>query len=192
MRLPDDCSYVVVIGDADCLGKRVRNFEDSLRFKVSRLTRPTRGQEINIDVFQNPEKYLVRVPIEKIVADTKVSREGVEGYKQKIERGEKIAPVIVVKHPSIEKYAVLDGHHRYYAFLELGKKEVDCALAGDFSSVIYTMTKQGYFQPGAEIRKGIYRKVFQVHENIQEFLDNFSKDPNRYRNQEKENQYETS
>ena len=86
--------------------------------------RPNRGQEINMDVFQNPEKYLVRVPIEEIVADTKVSREGVERYKQRIKSGEKIAPVIVVKHPKFEKYAVLDGHHRYYAYLELGKKKL--------------------------------------------------------------------
>ena len=169
------------------MGKRVQNFTDSLRSKVKMLAKPTRGQEINIDVFQNPEKYLVRVPIEKIVADTKVSREGVEGYKQKIKRGEKIAPIIVVKHPKFEKYAVLDGHHRYCAFLELGKKEVDCALSGDFSSVIYTMTKHGYFQPGAEVRKGIYEQVFKVHENIQEFLDNFSNDPNTFGPKKKEN-----
>ena len=174
------------------MGKNVRNFVDLLSFKVVRLIRPTRGQEINIDVFQNPEKYLVRVTIDEIVADTKVSREGVEGYKQKIKSGEKIAPVIVVKHPKFEKYAVLDGHHRCYAYLELGRKEVNCALAGDFSSVIYTMTKLGYFQPGAEVRKGIYRKIFQVHENIQEFLDNFSKDPNTYGRLKKENQSETS
>jgi hypothetical protein len=174
------------------LGKRDLNFAESLRFKVKLLMKPTRGQEINLDVFQNPEKYLVRVPIEEIVADTKVSREGVDGYKQKIRSGEKIAPVIVVKHPKFEKYAVLDGHHRYYAYLELGKREVDCALAGDFSSVIYTMTKLGYFQPGAEVRKGIHRQVFQVHENIQEFLENFSKGPNTFGRLKIENQSETS
>lgn len=156
---------------------RVRKFAHSLKFKVMRLTKPNRGQEINIDVFQNPEKYLVWVPIEEIVADTKVSREGVEGYKQKIKNGEKIAPIIVVKHPKFKKYAVLDGHHRYYAYLELGKREVDCALAGDYSSVIYYMTEHGYFQPGAEVRKEIHKQVIRMHENIQEFLDNFSKDP---------------
>jgi hypothetical protein len=180
------------MGDEYYLGKRVRNFVDLLSFKVVRLMRPTRGQEINIDVFQNPEKYLVLVPIEEIVADTKVSREGVEGYKQKIKSGEKIAHIIVVKHPKFKKYAVLDGHHRYYAYLELGRKEVNCALAGDFSSVIFYMTKHGYFQPGAEVRKGIHKKVFQVHENIQEFLDNFSKDPNTYSRLKKENKSETS
>jgi hypothetical protein len=42
-----------------------------------------REREINIDVFANPEKYLVCLPIEKIVADTKVSPQAIEPYKQK-------------------------------------------------------------------------------------------------------------
>ena len=53
------------MGDTHYLGKRVRDFVDLLNFKVTRLMRPTKGLEINIDVFQNPEKYLVRVPIKK-------------------------------------------------------------------------------------------------------------------------------
>jgi len=76
--------------------------------------------------------------------------------------------------------------------LELGKKEVDCALAGDFSSVIFYMTKHGYFQPSADLRKGIHRQTLQFHENLQQFLDNFSKDPNTYGHPKKENQSETS
>ena len=60
-----------------------------------RLTRG-RGREINVDAFSNPEKYLVRLPVEKIIADTKVSREGVDKYKQKIKCGEKVAPIIEV------------------------------------------------------------------------------------------------
>ena len=94
-----------------------------------------RSREINIDVFANPEKYLIRLPIDKIVADTKVSREAINLYKQKIKNGEKLAPLIVVKHPKLDVYAVLDGHHRYYAYLELGKKIVDCALAGRLLSI---------------------------------------------------------
>ena len=30
------------------------------------------GREINIDVFANPEKYIVRLPIDKIIADPEV------------------------------------------------------------------------------------------------------------------------
>jgi hypothetical protein len=40
-------------------------------------------------------------------------------YQKRIQNGEKIGPLIVVKHPNFDLYAVLDGHHRYYALLEL-------------------------------------------------------------------------
>jgi len=30
------------------------------------------GREINIDVFANPEKYIVRLPIDKVIADPEV------------------------------------------------------------------------------------------------------------------------
>ncbi len=140
-----------------------------------------RDRQINIDVFANPEKYLVCLPIDKIVADTKVSWEAIDLYKQKIKKGEKIAPIIVVKHPRFEVYAVLDGHHRYYAYLQMGKKEVDCALAGDFSSVMFYMTEHGFFQPNLQTKGEMRKPVLQLHENIEEFLQNFLKDPNKYK-----------
>ncbi len=96
------------------MGKRVLDIADSLQLRIVRPTKP-RERKINIDVFANPEKYLLRLPIEKIVADTKVDPEAIEMYKKKIQSGEKIAPLIVVKHPKFDVYAVLDGHHRYYA-----------------------------------------------------------------------------
>ena len=166
------------------LAKRVLYIVDSLRYKVVRFIKQ-RKREIDIDVFSNPEKYLLRLSIDKIIADTKVSREGVEKYKQKIKNGEKVAPIIVVKHPRFEVYAVLDGHHRYFAYLELGKKEVDCALAGDFSSVFFFMTQHGYFQPRKEIREEMRTPLPFLHENIEEFLHNFLKDPNKVGHPEK-------
>jgi hypothetical protein len=158
------------------LSKRVLDIVDSLRLRVMWLT-GHRGREFNIDVFANPEKYLVRLPMDKIVADTKVDQEAVEMYKKKIEKGEKIAPLIVLKHPKFDVYAVLDGHHRYYALLELGKKDVNCALAGDFSSVMFYMTEHGYFQPKPETKEENQKKIIHLHENVQDFLHNFLKDP---------------
>ena len=167
------------------MGKRVLDLVDSLRLRIIRLTKP-RVREINIDVFANPEKYLVRLPIEKIVADTKVDPEAIEMYKKKIQNGEKISPIIVVKHPKFEVYAVLDGHHRYYALLELGKKEVDCALAEDFSSLMFYMTEHGYFQPKPETKEENQKKIIHLHENIQDFLQNFLKDPDKLRKPDRE------
>ena len=143
-----------------------------------RLIRP-RAREINIDVFANPEKYLTCLPIDKLVADTKVSEEAIEMYKQKIQNGEKIPPIIVLKHPKFDVYAVVDGHHRYYACLEMGKKEVECALAGDFSSVLFYLTEHGFFQPNLETKGEMQKPVLKLHENIQEFLQNFLKDPDK-------------
>jgi hypothetical protein len=160
------------------MSKRVLDILESLRLRVMQLT-GHRESEINIDVFANPEKYLVRLPIEKLVADTKVDPEAIEMYKKKIQNGEKIGPLIVVKHPKFDVYAVLDGHHRYYALLELGKKKVDCALAGDFSSLMFYMTEHGYFQPKPETKEENQKKIIHLHENVQDFLHNFLKDPKK-------------
>ena len=129
--------------------------------------------EINADVFVYPNKHAICLPIDKLVADAKVSRQGIEIYKQKIAGNQKINPVIVVKHPRKDLYAVLDGHHRYYAYLEMGKKEVDCALAGDYSSVIFYLTEHGYFQPSPEITEGIRQPAIRLHQNLKQFLANF-------------------
>ena len=144
--------------------------------KAMALVNPKK-RSVNIDVFANPEKYSVKLPMDKIVADPKVSPEGVEFYKTKIKNGEKLKPIIVVKHPEHDVYAVLDGHHRYYAYLELGKKEIPCAFAGDFSSVFFYMTEHGFFQPNPEAKEPIREQEMKFHDNIQEFLRNFLKDP---------------
>jgi hypothetical protein len=130
--------------------------------------------EFNADVFFHPNKYAFCLPVEKLVADSKVTRQGIEIYKEKILDGEKIGPIIVVKHPRQDLYAVLDGHHRYFAFLELGKKEVACALAGDYSSVIFYLTQHGYFQPSPEMTEGIRQPAVKLHKNLKQFLTNFT------------------
>ena len=133
-----------------------------------------KGQgEINADVFINPAKYAMLLPIEKLVADSKVSMQGVEIYKQKILKKQKINPIVVVKHPRREVYAVLDGHHRYYAYLGLGKKEIECALAGDYSSVIFYFTEHGYFQPSSEFTEDLRQPVIRLRQNLKHFLTNF-------------------
>ena len=54
---------------------------------------------------------------------------------------------------------------------------MDCALAGDFSSVIFYMTEHGYFQPKPENKEENQKQVIHLHEDIQDFLHNFLKDP---------------
>jgi len=150
----------------------------SIRSRIDRL-RQSFDRGINVDVFVNPSKYLKRLPIEKIVADTKVYRQGVERYKKKIVTGETLPPIIVVKHPTKDAYAVLDGHHRYYAYVELGNKEIDCALAGDFSSIVFSMAQLGWFQPHSKITEHLRVPALQLNENIKQFLSDFLKNPQK-------------
>jgi hypothetical protein len=147
------------------------DFFSSIRSDVSSFF--SGESQINADVFVNPDKYAVCLPIEKLVADSKVSRKGIDIYKKKILENEKINPIIVVKHPRKDLYAVLDGHHRYYAYLELNRKQVDCALAGDYSSVIFYMTQHGYLQPTPEFTEGVRQPVVRFHQNLKQFLTNF-------------------
>ncbi len=128
---------------------------------------------VNADVFINPYKYTVHLPVDRIVADSKVSRQGVELYRQKMVNNNKINPIIVVKHPSKYLYAVLDGHHRYYAFRAMGKKTIDCAVAGDYSSIIFYLTEHGYFQPSPEITDSIRHPAIKLQNNLKQFLTDF-------------------
>jgi hypothetical protein len=130
---------------------------------------------INVDALVNPEKYAICLPIDNVIADAKVTADGVESYEKKIANKEQLKPIIVVKHPNKERYAVLDGHHRYYAVKNSYKKEINAAVVGDYSRVIYYLTKNGYFQPSLQITKNLRSPILEVHNNIKDFLEDFAK-----------------
>jgi hypothetical protein len=144
----------------------------TMTLKADILTALARGRsnQFNPDVFVNPNKYAKRLSMNKIVADAKVSKEGIAIYKKKVLSKDKIDPIIVVRYPRMELYAVLDGHHRYFAYQQLGEKTIYAAIAGDYSSVIFYLTKNGYFQPSAEITKTLREPVIQLHKNLKDFL----------------------
>ena len=142
---------------------------------LSLMDRRKRGErpQFSPDVLVNPRKYARPIAIDKIIADRKVSRGGVEYYKKKIEANESIEPIVVVKHPRLDAYAVLDGHHRYWACKELGKETVDCAVVEDYSSVIFYLTEHGYLQPSAEATEHLRLPAKKMHENLEQFLEGF-------------------
>jgi hypothetical protein len=70
----------------------------------------------------------------------------------------------------------------------MGKQIVDCALAGDFSSVIFYLTEQGFFQPNPETKGEMRKPVLKLHENVQYFFQNFLREPDKMKKPKRENQ----
>ncbi len=132
-------------------------------------------REFNVDVFVHPTKYLLWLPITKIVADKKVQRLIIEHYKRKIRKGDDIRPIVVIEKPNREIYAVWDGHHRYYAYLELGIKAVRCAYAGNLSGLLFFMVEHGFFQPTSEV---VIDPFLTVVINREYYLRKILKPPN--------------
>ncbi len=108
------------------------------------------GKSVNFEIFRHPGSYMIWLPLSQIIADSKVSRQGIEHYKQRILRNEDTGPIILLKAPEKDSYVVLDGHHRFYAHLELGKEEIASAVVADRSDVLFYLARYGKFQPNVE------------------------------------------
>ena len=120
----------------------------------------------------NPDKYAVQIPLEKIIADIKIDEQGIERYKNLIQSGKTIKSLLVVKHPRKDFYAVLDGHHRYWAYKQLGYQNVNCAIIKDYIGLGFFITKEGGFQPDPKITKYLRIPLKQFTEYINEFIKN--------------------
>jgi len=134
-------------------------------------------RKFNPDVFVNPDKYKERINAEKIIADMKVYLRGVDRYKEMLKQGKDLGTIIVVKHPREDLFAVLDGHHRFIAQKESGIKEINCAIIGDFSSFLFHMTKDGWFQPSPEITQYLRVPILQFQDDLKKFLKEFLENP---------------
>lgn len=115
------------------------------------------------------------IEIEKIVADKKVYEKGVEDYKQEFMSGKNISLITVVKHPKINLYAVLDGHHRFWAQKELGINRIKCVVIHDFVGPLFYFTKEGYLQPTPLFTKHV-RVPFK---KLKKFLEEFIREPEK-------------
>ena len=145
---------------------------------------------VNLDIFIHPEKYSTPLPIDKIVADTKVDLDGVKRYKEMLVVGEQLRPIVVVKHPRKELYSVVDGHHRFFAHLECGMKNIDCAVVHDFTGFMFNLTKYGWLQPSPVVTKHVHAPILEFKEkldqsnlelrqNMKQFLDDFNRNPEK-------------
>ncbi|MGD0805787.1 MAG: ParB/RepB/Spo0J family partition protein [Candidatus Bathyarchaeia archaeon] len=104
-----------------------------------------------IRAYATPDKYAVDLPIEKIVCDENID----DDYAQKLTEvdASKFTPIIVIKHPKRELYAVLDGHHRFKAARLRGLKTIKAVVVDDYVGLGFELTRQGVFQPTAEFTR---------------------------------------
>ena len=81
-----------------------------------------------LDPFQkllHPENYKEKIEIKKYYCPDILQKRCRKIQRKFIWRKYQI---VVLKHPHEEYYAVLDGHHRFYAYYELGPKELRVAI----------------------------------------------------------------
>jgi hypothetical protein len=119
--------------------------------------------------FANPKKYAEKIDIKKVVSVPKVYRKGVEKYKKIILSGKAVRPIILLKHPTEDLYAVLDGHHRFYAYLELGFPTVESVVVKS-TKHLFDMTKRGLLQPTPRFTKFIRVPVLTFSRYVNEFI----------------------
>lgn len=125
-----------------------------------------------IRAFSFPDRFKEEIPIDRIVTDRKVVEDGVSHYHNKLEQGHEAKPLIVIKHPKREVYAVLDGHHRFEAMKRMGVEEVQAVVVDAYLKPVFTMTKKGYFQPMPIITKYVRIPFKKFAAYMKQFLDN--------------------
>jgi hypothetical protein len=126
------------------------------------------GRSVNFEIFRHPGNYMVWLPLTQIIADSKVSRQGIEHYKEMILRNEDTGPIILLKDPMNDLYVVLDGHHRYYAYQELGKEKISCAVVGDYSDVLFYLALNGRFQPHGLITDFLRHPLMRINKSLKQ------------------------
>jgi hypothetical protein len=114
--------------------------------------------------------YQQRIGVEKIISDGKVYPEGVERKRKMLASGECIGDVLVIKHPSQDLFAVLDGHHALEAYRMEGAKEIECSVIPDYIGPLFYITKRGGFQPGPKYTEYVRVPFKEAKEYLREFL----------------------
>jgi hypothetical protein len=101
----------------------------------------------------DPEKHAKEIPLKRVYTDEKVD----EGHAARIgDSGLDTAtmrPIVVIKHPRVEAYAVLDGHHRFHIVQGMGCETIRAAVVDDYVGLGFYLTKKGLFQPTPEFTK---------------------------------------
>jgi hypothetical protein len=122
-----------------------------------------------IRAYTMPDKFAVDLPIDKIVCDDNIDYEYVQKLAGKMDAS-KLKPIVVIKHPYKELYAVLDGHHRFKAARLKGLNKIKAAIVDDYVGLGFELTRQGVFQPSPEFTKYVRLPLKRFIEYMQDFL----------------------
>lgn len=108
-----------------------------------------------------PDDYTRWVRMDEIECDSVVHIPKVRKFIELLKEGKRFPPIQAIRHPlypEVRKYAVLNGHHRYFAYKALGRKRIQViVIEGGTYGVLYELTKRG---------------VFQVNDKYQAFIRN--------------------
>jgi hypothetical protein len=109
----------------------------------------------------NREKYVERIPLEKLVASPTVGEEGTERYYEKFKLNDAdFYPFLVVRKRDKDVYAVWDGLHKYWGAVKYASEarpgsgrtakewKMPCAVVDSNYDVLFYMVKDGHFQFG--------------------------------------------
>ncbi len=125
-----------------------------------------------IRAFTFPEKFAMNLPVNRIVADGKIVEDGVSHYHERIQNGYQPRPIIVIKHPREDLYAVLDGHHRFEALRMSGATEISSVVVDAYTDLQFELTKKGVFQPAPLLTKHVRIPFKKLAAYMKEFLEN--------------------
>jgi hypothetical protein len=121
-----------------------------------------------IRAYTTPYKYAIDLPVAKIVCDENID----DDYVQKLTEADasKFTPIIVIKHPKKELYAVLDGHHRFKAARLSGLETIKAVVVDDYVGLGFELTRQGVFQPTPEFTRYVRIPMKRFISYMRDFL----------------------
>jgi len=117
-----------------------------------------------------PERFAVELPVDSIVCDGKVDEGHVDRILGDLDDPARLKPIVVIKHPRQDVYAVLDGHHRFSAVRRRGASTVRAAVVDDYVGLGFELTKRGAFQPTPLFTRHVRVPAKRLARYMQRFL----------------------
>lgn len=103
----------------------------------------------------DPNKHAHEIPLDRIISDDKVDEGYLDKMKNDVPDPKEMRAIVVIKHPKVDMYSVLDGHHRLRIHRDTGCDTIRAAIVDDYIGLGFYLTKLGAFQPTPAFTKYI-------------------------------------